>query len=85
MGRIVGESAALLYTSGMAYNMSNNVFDKITSSGRTLTLHLYQVAKQANTPNAFNIAFATAAVLLILVFILNMVANLISKVFNKNG
>lgn len=85
MGRIVGESAALLYTSGMAYNMSSNVFDKITSSGRTLTLHLYQVAKQANTPNAFNIAFATAAVLLILVFILNMVANLVSKVFNKNG
>lgn len=83
MGRIVGESAALLYTSGMAYNMPKNIFEHISKSGRTLTLHLYQSAKQATTEDAFNIAFATAAVLLILIFILNMIANLLSHVLKK--
>lgn len=83
MGRIVGESAALLYTSGMAYNMPKNIFNHISKSGRTLTLHLYQNAKQATTEDAFNIAFATAAVLLILIFILNMIANLFSHILKK--
>lgn len=83
MGRIVGESAALLYTSGMAYNMPKNFFSQILSSGRTLTLHLYQTAKQASTPDAFHIAFATASVLLILVFLLNLLAGWLSKVLKK--
>lgn len=83
MGRIVGESAALLYTSGMAYNMPSDVLSHIGGAGRTLTLHLYQSAKQANTPDAFNVAFATAAVLLILVFCLNLLANLLSKALKK--
>ena len=83
MGRIVGESAALLYTSGMAYNMPKNFFSQILSSGRTLTLHLYQTAKQASTPDAFHIAFATASVLLILVFLLNLLAGWLSKALKK--
>ena len=83
MGRIVGESAALLYTSGMAYNMPKNFLGQILSSGRTLTLHLYQTSKQANTENAFHIAFATASVLLILIFCLNLIANFISKKLKK--
>lgn len=84
MGRIVGESAALLYTAGMAYNMpGENVFGHILESGRTLTLHLYQSATQAVTPDAFNVAFATAAVLLILVFVLNMLAGWFSKKLKK--
>lgn len=83
MGRIVGESAALLYTSGMAYNMPKNWFSHIMSSGRTLTLHLYQTAKQATTQDAFNIAFAIATVLLIIVFILNVLIELLSRKFNK--
>lgn len=83
IGRIVGESAALLYTSGMAYNMPKNILSPIFSSGRTLTLHLYQISKQASTQNAYQIAFATASVLLILIFILNMLSNLISKKIRK--
>lgn len=83
MGRIVGESAALLYTSGMAYNMPKDFIGQIFSSGRTLTLHLYQISKQANTENAFHIAFATASVLLILIFILNLIANFISRKIRK--
>ena len=66
---IVGESAALLYTSGMSYNMPKDFFGQIMNSGRTLTLHLYQTAMQATSDDAFHIAFATAAVLLVIVFL----------------
>ena len=87
MGRIVGESAALLYTSGLAYNMPSGGWEGIAGhaldSGRTLTLHLYQTAMQAVTPDAFNVAFATASVLLILVFLLNMLASVLGKALKK--
>lgn len=87
MGRIVGESAALLYTSGLAYNMPGAGWEGIAGhaldSGRTLTLHLYQTAMQAVTADAFNVAFATASVLLILVFLLNMLAGVLGRVLKK--
>ena len=83
MGRIVGESAALLFTSGIATNMPDGVLSHVMSSGRTLTLHLYQTATDATDPAAFQIAYATAAVLLILVFILNRLAGLLSRVLRK--
>lgn len=83
MGRIVGESAALLFTSGLAYQMPKGFFQQIFSSGRTLTLHLYQTAREATTPDAMNIAFATASVLLILVFLLNRLAGALSKSLRK--
>lgn len=85
MGRIVGESAALLFTSGLAYQMPRGFFQQIFSSGRTLTLHLYQTAREATSPDAMNIAFATASVLLILVFILNRLAGLLSKSLRKGS
>ena len=83
MGRIVGESAALLFTSGIATNMPDGVLSHVMSSGRTLTLHLYQTATEATDPAAFQIAYATAAVLLILVFILTRLAGLLSRVLRK--
>ena len=83
MGRIVGESAALILTSGLATGMPKGTFSHILSSGRTLTLHLYQTAREAVEPDAFGIAFATAAVLLILVFILNRLAGLLSRALRK--
>ena len=83
MGRIVGESAALLFTSGIATNMPDGVLSHVMSSGRTLTLHLYQTATEATDPAAFQIAYATAAVLLILVFILNRLVGLLSRVLRK--
>ena len=85
MGRIVGESAALILTSGLATGMPKSLFGHILNSGRTLTLHLYQTAREAVDPDAFNIAFATAAVLLILVFILNRLAGLLSRLLKKGG
>ncbi|QEY33641.1 phosphate ABC transporter permease PstA [Caproiciproducens galactitolivorans] len=83
MGRIVGESAALLFTSGLSYNMPRGFFRQIFASGRTLTLHLYQTAREASSPDAMHIAFATAAVLLILVFLLNRIAELFSRALRK--
>lgn len=84
IGRIVGESAALIYTSGMNYKMPKGPISHIMSSGRTLTLHLYQTAKQANTDDAFHTAFASATVLLILILILNILANLISRLIKRS-
>lgn len=83
MGRIVGESAALLFTAGMSYGMPRGVFSHAMESGRTLTLHLYQTAREAATPDAMNVAFGTAAVLLILIFLLNRIAWLLGKVLKK--
>ena len=83
MGRIVGESAALILTSGLATGMPKSAFGHILNSGRTLTLHLYQTAREAVDPDAFQVAFATASVLLILVFILNRLASLLSRLLKK--
>lgn len=83
MGRIVGESAALLFTSGLSYNMPRGFFRQIFASGRTLTLHLYQTAREASSADAMHTAFATAAVLLILVFLLNRIAGLFSRALRK--
>lgn len=79
MGRIVGESAALLFTAGMSYGMPEGFFSHVMDSGRTLTLHLYQTAREASTPDAMNLAFGTAAVLLLVVFVLNRAAWLLTK------
>ncbi|MDR1364178.1 MAG: phosphate ABC transporter permease PstA [Oscillospiraceae bacterium] len=78
ISKILGESAALIYTIGMAYNMPKGLVSHLFSGGRTLTLHLYQIAKQANSPDSLSIVFATAAVILILELILILFFDLIS-------
>lgn len=83
MGRIVGESAALIFTSGLATGMPRGFLSHIMSSGRTLTLHLYQSAREAVSPDAFQVAFSTASVLLVLVFVLNRLADLLSRLLKK--
>lgn len=84
IGKIMGESAILIYTLGMSYSMPKNIFSHIFDSGRTLTLHLYQVAKQANSEDSLAITFATASILLIFIFILNITSDFIlKKVFHR--
>ncbi|MCL2175460.1 MAG: phosphate ABC transporter permease PstA, partial [Treponema sp.] len=61
IGRVVGESAPVLLTVGLTRNMPRTVFE----SGRTLTIHLYELTKEAINPDDFAIAFATASVLVI--------------------
>lgn len=80
MGRIVGESAALIFTSGLVYYMPDGVFSHIFDSGRTLTLHLYQLSMLGESMED---AYATAAVLLIIVFLLNRIASLFAKKLQK--
>lgn len=78
--RGIGGAAVYLRRS---YNMPKDFFGQIMNSGRTLTLHLYQTAMQATSDDAFHIAFATAAVLLVIVFLLNLLAGLVSKTLKK--
>lgn len=79
IGRILGESAALLYTAGFAHKV-NGFFSGIFKSGSTLSVALYVYAKEEGE---FEVAFAIAAILLILAFVLNLLASLVGKYFKK--
>lgn len=77
IGKIVGESAALLFTAGMANEvMSFASAIKPGHAGSTLTVALYMYAKERGE---FDIAFAIAAILLILTFLINLAAKLTAK------
>ena len=79
VGRILGESAALLFTAGFAHNI-NDIINGITRPGATLTVALYVYAKEEGE---FGVAFAIGAILMILTLILNFVATLIGKYYEK--
>ena len=79
VGRIIGESAALLFTAGFAHAL-NGIFEGLNSSGATLTVALYVYAKEQGE---FGVAFGIAAILLILTFIINIGAVLIGKYLKK--
>lgn len=83
MGRIIGESAALLFTVGTGTNMADNAVGHLFESGRTLTLHLYYMATTSTEANAMQVCFATATVLLILVLLLNLIAKLTARHLKK--
>ncbi|MEE1186900.1 MAG: phosphate ABC transporter permease PstA [Acutalibacteraceae bacterium] len=79
VGRILGESAALLFTAGFAHSL-NGVIEGLTNSGATLTVALYVYAKEQGE---FEIAFAIGAILMILTLIINLSADLAGKYFKK--
>lgn len=81
IGRIVGESAALLFTAGMA-NEVIGFFDAFlpNKAGSTLTVALYMYAKERGE---FDIAFAISAILLILTLVINFGAKLTAKKLRK--
>ena len=83
VGRIVGESAALLFTAGMA-NEILNLKDALLpgNAGSSLTVALYMYAKERGE---FEIAFAIAEILLVLTFVINMSAKLTAKMLKKKG
>ncbi len=78
-GRILGESAALLFTAGFAHAL-NGVIEGLLSSGATLTVALYVYAKEQGE---FGIAFAIAAILMLLTLLINLSAGLVEKYFKK--
>ncbi|MBQ3531931.1 MAG: phosphate ABC transporter permease PstA [Oscillospiraceae bacterium] len=79
IGRILGESAALLFTAGFAHSL-NGFFEGLTSSGSTLTVALYFYAKEQGE---FEVAFAIAAILMVLTLIINFAAEAVSRYFEK--
>ncbi len=79
VGRILGESAALLFTAGFAHAL-NGIFEGLTSPGATLTVALYVYAKEQGE---FGVAFAIAAILMVLTLLINLSATLVSRHFAK--
>lgn len=80
VGKILGESAALLFTAGFAHAL-NNFVEALTASGSTLTVALYVYAKEQGE---FEISFAIAAILLIMTFIINTLATVLGKRMKRN-
>lgn len=77
MGRIVGETAALIYTAGTVAKYAG-----LTDSGRTLAIHMYSLSNEGLHMNQ---ASATAVILLITVLLLNGLASLAAKKLAKGG
>ena len=74
-GRVLGESAALLFTAGFAHSL-NGFFEGLNSAGATLTVALYFYAKDQGE---FEVAYAIAAILMILAFVINLSASLTGR------
>lgn len=79
VGRILGESAALLFTAGFAHAL-NGFVQGLSSPGATLTVALYVYAKEQGE---FGVAFAIASILMVLTVVINFAANLVQKHFAK--
>lgn len=79
IGRIVGESAALIFTAGTVAEVATSIFD----STRTLSVHMYTISGEGLYINQ---TYATAVVLLLLVIVINAISELIGKkVGGQNG
>ncbi|MEG1180061.1 MAG: phosphate ABC transporter permease PstA [Oscillospiraceae bacterium] len=76
IGRIVGETAALIYTAGTIPDVTKSVFD----SGRTLSVHMYALLSEGLYTNQ---AYATAVILLILVVLVNTLSATLAKKLSK--
>lgn len=77
IGRILGESAALLFTAGFAHAV-NGIKEGLVSPGATLTVALYVYAKEQGE---FGVAFAIAAILMVLTILTNLAATMVGKYF----
>lgn len=78
IGRMVGESAALLFTAGSGFRLSRDLLGKVFEPGGTMTIQLYLCMQKAQ----YDAAFGIALVLLLLVLIINGLARLLSMKFN---
>ena len=76
IGRIVGESAALLFTAGCGKVLAQGIIRAYTSSGATLSVALYMTVFEEGN---FDVGYAIAAVLMILVLVLTLLAKFSSK------
>lgn len=84
IGRIVGESAALMFTAGSGYLLPKTAagfLQKILQPGGTMTVQLYLCMSKAQYEEAFGIA----SVLLVIVFMINLITKYLSKRFDVNS
>ena len=79
VGRILGESAALLFTAGFAHAL-NGFFAGLGSAGASLTVALYVYAKEQGE---FGVAFAIAAILMLLTLLINLLAASVGRYYKK--
>ena len=82
IGRIVGESAALLFTAGAAQVIAGNIIEAYTSNGASLSVLLYLRAFENGD---FDSAWGIGAILLILVLVINIAARLAKKHLRQKG
>ena len=80
VGRILGETAALLYTAGFAHTLYGGLWEALESSGATLSVALYVYAKEQGE---FEVAFAIAAILMVLALLIDLAATLTGRYFKK--
>lgn len=80
VGRILGETAALLYTACFAHTLYNSLRATLEGSGATLSVALYVYAKEQGE---FDVAFAIAAILMALALLINLAAMLTGRYFKK--
>ncbi len=78
VGRIVGESAALLFTAGSGYLLPKSLLGKVMESGGTLTIQLYLSMQKGEYATAFGIA----CVLLVIVLAINLLTKFLASKFN---
>ena len=76
IGRVVGETAALIYTAGTVAQIPKNIM----GSGRTLAVHMYSLWTEGMNVDQ---SYATAVILLVVVIILNFISDAIAKLVNK--
>lgn len=80
VGRIVGESAALLFTAGMGYRLVTGYIDALHTSGGTLSVMLYFYVSECGE---YDVGFAIAAILMIIVLIINFSAKTVKRKLRK--
>ena len=81
VGRILGDSAALLFTMGFAHTL-NDYFTALSSSGATLTIALYVYAKEHGE---FEVAFAIASILMVLTILINLLSYSLERYFQRRN
>ena len=80
VGRILGETAALLYTAGFAHALYGSLGETLQGAGATLSVALYVYAKEQGE---FDVAFAIAAILMALALLIDLAASLTRRYFKK--
>lgn len=81
IGRMVSESAALLYTAGIAQDLPSSVMSHVTEPGATMTVQLYLYATEGGAPEW--VPYAMAAVLMVFVLFIEILTHVIAAVFKK--